>query len=207
MSGIYLASQSPRRKEILESIKVDFEVLQISYDEDSQKISESPIEFVERNTKEKALAASALLQSTKKIIKPVLTADTIVHLDGKVYGKPMSEEQGISMLMDLSGQYHSVITSIVVAQIKDKKSEDVDLILNSVETHVLIRSLSANDCKKYWNTGEPLDKAGGYAIQGLGSTFIEKIDGSFSNVVGLPILETSQLLDQIKVDYWLTKTS
>ena len=207
MSGIYLASQSPRRKEILESIKVDFEVLQISYDEDSQKISESPIEFVERNTKEKALAASALLQSTKKIIKPVLTADTIVHLDGKVYGKPMSEEQGISMLMDLSGQYHSVITSIVVAQIKDKKSEDVDLILNSVETHVLMRSLSANDCKKYWNTGEPLDKAGGYAIQGLGSTFIEKIDGSFSNVVGLPILETSQLLDQIKVDYWLTKTS
>ena len=207
MSGIYLASQSPRRKEILESIKVDFEVLQISYDEDSQKISESPIEFVERNTKEKALAASALLQSTKKIIKPVLTADTIVHLDGKVYGKPMSEEQGISMLMDLSGQYHSVITSIVVAQIKDKKSEDVDLILNSVETHVLIRSLSANDCKKYWNTGEPLDKAGGYAIQGLGSTFIEKIDGSFSNVVGLPILETSQLLNQIKVDYWLTKTS
>ena len=207
MSGIYLASQSPRRKEILESIKVDFEVLQISYDEDSQKISESPIEFVERNTKEKALAASALLQSTKKIIKPVLTADTIVHLDGKVYGKPMSEEQGISMLMDLSGQYHSVITSIVVAQIKDKKSEDVDLILNSVETHVLIRSLSANDCKKYWNTGEPLDKAGGYAIQGLGSTFIEKIDGSFSNVVGLPNLETSQLLDQIKVDYWLTKTS
>jgi septum formation protein len=207
VSGIYLASQSPRRKEILESIKVDFEVLQISYDEDSPKISESPIEFVERNTKEKALAASALLQSTKKIIKPVLTADTIVHLDGKVYGKPMSEEQGISMLMDLSGQYHSVITSIVVAQIKDKKSEDVDLILNSVETHVLMRSLSANDCKKYWNTGEPLDKAGGYAIQGLGSTFIEKIDGSFSNVVGLPILETSQLLNQIKVDYWLTKTS
>lgn len=207
MSGIYLASQSPRRKQILESIKADFEILQISYDEDAPNIRESPLEFVERNTTGKALAASALLQSTDNPLKPILVADTIVHLDGQIYGKPINEEQGISMLMDLSGQYHSVITSIVIARVKDKKSEDVDLILNSVETHVLMRSLSANDCKRYWNTGEPLDKAGGYAIQGLGSTFIEKIDGSFSNVVGLPILETSQLLDQIKVDYWLTKKS
>ena len=123
MSGIYLASQSPRRKQILESIKADFEILQISYDEDAPNIRESPLEFVERNTTGKALAASALLQSTDNPLKPILVADTIVHLDGQIYGKPINEEQGISMLMDLSGQYHSVITSIVIARVEDKKSE------------------------------------------------------------------------------------
>ena len=150
MSGIYLASQSPRRKEILESLEVDFEVFPISYNEDPPRDNESPIDYVERNTKDKILAASALLQTANQEIKPILTADTIVNLDGKVYGKPQNEDHGISMLLDLSGQYHSVITCIVIGKFKSKESEEVDLVINSIETQVLMRSLSANECKKYW---------------------------------------------------------
>jgi|TARA_B100001094_G_C18196128_1_gene811139 septum formation protein len=205
VSGIYLASQSPRRKEILESLEVNFEVFPISYNEDLPRDDESPIDYVERNTKDKILTASASLQTSNLEIKPILTADTIVNLDGKIYGKPQNEDHGISMLMELSGQYHSVITCIVIGQFKNKESEEVNLVINSLETQVLMRSLSANECKRYWHTGEPKDKAGGYAIQGKGSSFVEKINGSFSNVVGLPILETCQLLDRTNIDYWLTK--
>lgn len=205
MPGIYLASKSPRRKEILESLEVDYKVLNYPHDESSPANSESAFKFIERNTKEKSLSAFAYLQENEMQILPILTADTLVSLDDRIFGKPDNKDHAISMLLELSGQYHSVISCVAIGVLDKTKSDTVNFNIDIVETKVLFKTLTAYECKKYWETKEPIDKAGSYGIQGIGETFVEQIIGSHSNVVGLPIFETCKILDNLKIDYWLSK--
>ena len=205
MSGIYLASKSPRRNEILKSLKVEFEVLNYRHEESAPFENESAYDFVERNTKEKSLSAFAHLQENQKKILPVLTADTIVSIGDKILGKPENKDHAISMLLELSGQSHEVISCVSLGILDDSESDTVNFNMNIVETKVFMKTLTAYECSKYWDTREPLDKAGSYGIQGIGATFIEKIVGSHSNVVGLPIFETCKILDDLKINYWLSK--
>ena len=205
MSGIYLASKSPRRNEILKSLQVEFEVLNYYHEESAPFENESAYDFVERNTKEKSLSAFAYLQENQKKILPVLTADTIVSIGDKILGKPENKDHAISMLLELSGQSHEVISCVSLGILDDSELDTVNFSMNIVETKVFMKTLTAYECSKYWETGEPLDKSGSYGIQGIGATFIEKIVGSHSNVVGLPIFETCKILDDLKINYWLSK--
>ena len=202
MSSIYLASQSPRRKEILDLLGVNFEILKCNFKEEILP-NESALEFVERNTKEKALNSLAIIQAKKEKISPVITADTVVSLDNQIFGKPVDQDHCISMLLELSGRSHQVFTCVAIADLRNASSEDANISFEIVESEVHFRQLNGDECLRYWKTGEPIDKAGGYAIQGLGSTFIEKIVGSYSNVVGLPIFETCRLLENKKISFWL----
>ena len=202
MASLYLASQSPRRKEILESLGVNFRILSCNHKEEVFP-NENVLDFVERNTKEKALNALALVQARKEAILPVLTADTVVSLDNQIFGKPLDKDHCISMLLELSGRSHKVYSCIVIGELVNHASEEVNLNYEIVESEVLIRQLNAEECLKYWNTGEPQDKAGGYAIQGHGATFVERITGSYSNIVGLPIFETCRILESKKISFWL----
>ena len=177
MSGIYLASKSPRRNEILKSLKVEFEVLNYHHEESAPFENESAYDFVERNTKEKSLSAFAYLQENQKKILPVLTADTIVCISDKILGKPENKDHAISMLLELSGQSHEVISCVSLGILDDSELDTVNFSMNIVETKVFMKTLTAYECSKYWETGEPLDKAGSYGIQGIGATFIEKIIG------------------------------
>ena len=202
MASIYLASQSPRRKEILKSLGVNFKILTCNHKEEVFP-NENVLDFVERNTKEKALNALALIQAKKEIILPVLTADTVVSLDNQIFGKPRDKDHCISMLLELSGRSHKVYSCIVIGELVNNNSEEVNLNYEIVESEVLFRQLTAEECQKYWDTGEPNDKAGGYAIQGYGAAFVERIIGSYSNIVGLPIFETCRILESKKISFWL----
>ena len=205
MSGIYLASRSPRRKEILESLEVEFEIIDYPHKESNPFKNESPYAFIERNTKEKSIAAFAYLQENQQKILPVLTADTIVSLDDRIFGKPENKDHAISMLLELSGQFHSVISCVAIGVMDKSSSDTVNFHMDIVETKVLFKTLTAFECGKYWDTKEPMDKAGSYGIQGIGATFVEKIIGSHSNVVGLPVFETCKILDNLKINYWFSK--
>ena len=132
-----------------------------------------------------------------------MTADTVVSLDDQIFGKHRDEDHCISMLLELSGRFHKVYSCGVIGELVNNNSEEVNLNYEIVESEVLFRQLNAKECQKYWNTGEPSDKAGGYAIQGYGATFIEKIIGSYSNIVGLPIFETCRILESKKISFWL----
>ena len=116
-----------------------------------------------------------------------------------------NKDEAISMLLELSGQSHEVISCVSLGILDDSESDTVNFNMNIVETKVFMKTLTAYECSKYWDTREPLDKAGSYGIQGIGATFIEKIVGSHSNVVGLPIFETCKILDDLKINYWLSK--
>jgi septum formation protein len=133
----------------------------------------------------------------------VLSGDTVVLLEGELLGKPVDKNDAISMLLSLSGRTHQVITSITVATsgkkgfgLVQEDAASITLDTQVVETNVQFRVLTTDECDSYWRTGEPADKAGGYGIQGLGAIFVKRIEGSYSNVVGLPLAETAQLLSK-----------
>ena len=138
----------------------------------------------------------------KKVIFPVLAADTIVVLEEEIFGKPESESDAISMLMKFSGKTHSVITGVTIGIVLSDKTEFHTV---SAESKVGFAKLGLNDCKEYCKTNEPFDKAGSYGIQGYGSAFIKEIKGSYSNIVGLPIHEVAELLKKLKIPYWNKK--
>jgi septum formation protein len=126
---------------------------------------------------------------------PVLAADTIVVLDGRICGKPVSAEEGVALLLELSGRSHAVLTAVALAAAGE--------IAHRVSvSEVRLRRLTRAECIAYWSTGEPRDKAGGYAVQGRAAVFIEHLSGSFSGVMGLPLYETAQLLAAAGVPYW-----
>jgi len=204
VTEIYLASKSPRRHKILQDLGVTFEVIECNFDEALEK-NESAEDFITRNTQQKNLLASAMIQEKKLPLKPVLSADTLVRLDDKIFGKPKDEDHAISMLLELSNREHIVSSCICLGEFTKENDSEIHMSYEIVDTVVKMGSISANECKKYWNTGEPKDKAGGYAIQGLGSIFIESITGSYSNVVGLPIRETTKLLKDKKIKFWINK--
>jgi len=186
---LYLASQSPRRRELLLQIGVRFDVVSVEVPEVRAQ-SEAPEEYVQRLAQEKAQAGTVQKQG-----KPVLGADTIVVLGNKVLEKPETAEQGINMLMSLSSQSHQVMTAVCICD-----GDRQQLRLN--RTLVRFRPIQLSEAQRYWRTGEPTDKAGGYGIQGLGAVFVDSINGSYSSVVGLPLLETSQLLKAFRIPFW-----
>ena len=146
MSGIDLASKSPRRNEILKSLKVEFEVLNYHHEESAPFENESAYDFVERNTKEKSLSAFAYLQENQKKILPVLTADTIVCISDKILGKPENKDHAISMLLELSGQSHEVISCVSLGILDDSELDTVNFSMNIVETKVFMKTLTAYEC-------------------------------------------------------------
>lgn len=179
----HLASASPRRREILSRLGLDFSVGGVDLDE-SRQDDESVEAMVLRLACEKAVAANGV--GTTEL--PVLAADTIVVLGERVFGKPASEEDSVGMLTTLSGRCHRVITAVAL-----RHGDALDTALS--ETSVRFRDISPDEARRYWQSGEPRDKAGSYAIQGLGGAFVESLSGSYSGVVGLPVYETAQLLE------------
>lgn len=182
---IVLASKSPRRQSLLSQLGVQFSVHSADIDE-SIKGTETPAEYVERLAIEKAQAVVQLPQYQSAT---VLGSDTSVVIDNKILGKPENKEDSAAMLMSLSGRRHQVYTAVALAT---KNS----VITAVVVTHVEFKVLSAQEISNYWESKEPQDKAGSYGIQGLGGQFVKAIDGSYSSVVGLPLVETADLLEQ-----------
>jgi septum formation protein len=191
---IYLASKSPRRRELLRQIGVDFELLMLRNDTargpDVTEIvlpGEAAIDYVARVSREKAAFAWNMVQTRRLTVRPVLAADTTVTLDGVILGKPANKAEAEDMLARLSGRTHQVLTSIAVHHVN--LVEEVTQV-----SQVRFATLSAASIKAYCATQEPYDKAGGYGIQGLAALFVEHIDGSHSGIMGLPLYETATLL-------------
>ena len=179
---LILASASPRRRELLEQLGVDYLCDPAAIDE-TPLAGEKPGDYVRRMALEKASAVAARHPASRR----VLAADTTVVLGDDVLGKPRDHFDGLAMLARLSGRSHSVLTSICLCSAGEAHGE-------LVETRVEFVALSREICEAYLATDEPWDKAGCYAIQGLGGAFVRSIQGSYSNVVGLPLSETWQLL-------------
>ncbi|NLO80148.1 MAG: septum formation inhibitor Maf [Xanthomonadaceae bacterium] len=188
---IYLASRSPRRRELLDQIGVRYAWVAADTEE-TAKENEAPEVYVLRLALDKARAGLKARESGLEL--PVLGADTIVVLDDELLGKPETEEQGGAMLLKLSGRTHKVLTALAMV---DGEREATRLSVS----HVTFRELSREEAVRYWHTGEPWDKAGGYAIQGRAAVFIERLEGSYSGVMGLPLFETAQLLEEFNVAY------
>lgn len=185
---LLLASRSPRRRELLAQIGIDFDVIDVEVDE-SPLPDEAPRALAERLARAKARAGRA----TAGDGPPVLGADTVVTLDGAVLGKPHDRETALAMLERLSGREHEVWSGIAVAGSGEPLSR-------AVCTRVRMRAIAPAEMTAYWDCGEPDGKAGAYAIQGRGAIFVESIEGSYSNVVGLPLYEAAQLLQRFGVD-------
>ncbi len=183
---LILASKSPRRFELLKQVGLDFEVVPSRVREDFVQ-KESPQEHVIRLAKAKAIDVA-----TGYPDRWVIAADTVVYIDGSILGKPKNQEEAIEMLRHLSGQEHWVLTGFSVCHLEKKKGDK-----EAVQTAVRVKSLTRSEMEWYVKTGEPFDKAGGYAIQGIGSFMIESIQGSYTNVVGLPLCELIQMLNRL----------
>lgn len=184
-----LASASPRRAELLAQIGARFAVAVVEVDE-TPLPGEAPDAYVLRLARRKAIAAGQQYPG-----KPVLAADTTVSVDGQPMGKPGDEEESVAMLMALSGRTHSVYTGVALA-LGERLASRLS------HTRVKFRTLGVDECRAYWRSGEPADKAGSYAIQGLGAVFVEAIEGSYSGVVGLPLAETWELLQWFAIPCW-----
>ncbi|WP_449434740.1 Maf family protein [Pseudomonas putida] len=190
MNALYLASGSPRRRELLAQIGVPFTTVSAPIDE-TPLVNESASAYVERLALAKATAGLASAGANAV----VLGADTAVVLDGRILGKPENREHAQAMLADLSGREHQVLTAVALT--------DGQCCLSvCVTSNVRFRAISSDEAQRYWNSGEPQDKAGGYAIQGLGAVFVTGLAGSYSAVVGLPLSETAELLTQFGIACW-----
>ncbi len=192
MHALYLASGSPRRRELLTQIGVPFTVVNAAIDETPQG-DESPASYVERLARGKAAAGLATLTDTANAC--VLGADTAVILDGRILGKPLDQADALAMLLALSDREHEVLTAIAVL---DGQRCETRL----VSSRVRFRKVSTHEATTYWHSGEPQDKAGGYAIQGLAAVFVAGLNGSYSAVVGLPVCETAELLGHFGIPCW-----
>jgi septum formation protein len=184
-----LASASPRRAELLRQIGADFLPRAVDLDE-TPLPAERPEDYVLRLALAKALAAHS-----QDGALPVLGADTTVVVDDSILGKPVDEDDAVAMLMALSGRHHQVFTGVAMV---DGMRRETRLSV----TDIVFATLTEAQCRRYWRTGEPTDKAGAYAIQGLGAVFVTRMSGSYSGVVGLPLLETRELLDLFGIAYW-----
>lgn len=183
-AALCLASRSPRRAELLRTLGVSFQIIDGEVDE-SRRLGEVAPDYVARLAHAKALAG----QHAAPPGACVLAADTTVALGGEVLGKPRDRAEGLRMLAALAGGWHEVYTGVVVLPPVGAA------YACTVVTRVCFRGLSPREMAAYWASGEPADKAGGYGIQGLGGALIERIEGSYSNVVGLPLAETLSLLN------------
>lgn len=183
---LFLASTSPRRRELLQQIGLAFSVLKVDVDE-SLREGERPADYVVRLAREKAEAGLAQVDGGV-----VVAADTTVVIGDEVLGKPASEVEAFAMWQRLSGRMHQVLTGVAVGD-----ARHIDAVMVSTQVH--FRTISQAEMEAYWRSGEPRDKAGGYAIQGLGAIFVDAIEGSYSNVVGLPLSETAAVLNRFGI--------
>jgi septum formation protein len=191
---IYLASKSPRRRELLTQIGVHFDMMlfRTGTREDpdtneSTRAGETPDEYVRRVASAKATHAARLIGVRRLAPRPVLAADTTLDVDGEIIGKPRDEQDAMAILARLSGRTHRVLTAVAVAH-----GERVEQRTSVSE--VRFRPLDSDEIRRYVLSGEPMDKAGAYGIQGRAAIFIEDIRGSHSGIVGLPLCETALLL-------------
>ncbi|MDH4284941.1 MAG: Maf family nucleotide pyrophosphatase [Gallionellaceae bacterium] len=191
---IYLASQSPRRRELLKQIGVNFEMLLLRSDprrnvdvNESPHEGEKPEEYVMRVSEAKARFGWDGLRLRNLPAFPVLAADTCVTVDGKIIGKPGSREEATAMLRQLSGRQHEVLSAVAV-----NFDERMEIRLSC--SRITFATLSDERIMRYIITNEPLDKAGAYGIQGYAAAFIQHLEGSYSGVMGLPLFETTELL-------------
>jgi septum formation protein len=193
---IYLASKSPRRRELLRQVGVDFELLLLRSDgprgpdvTEAIMPGEAPLDYVARVAREKAAFAADLIQKRRMPQRAVLAADTTVTIDGIILGKPANTNEAVAMLQQLSGRTHQVLTAVAVHY--------ADFAGHIVQTSdVRFGALSPAAIAAYCATAEPYDKAGAYGIQGTAALFVEHIEGSHSGIMGLPLYETAQLLRQ-----------
>jgi len=189
MKKFILASGSPRRKEILENIGLGFETLVSDADEGAINGTALPVPVYVQELA--LLKATAVAKKRGKGDELIISADTVVCMDGEILGKPSDKEDAFRMLSMLSGKCHSVFTGICVMSTKNAFS-----VCSAVETKVYFKSLSDEQILSYIKSGEPMDKAGAYGIQGIGSLLVEKIDGDYFNVVGLPVSKLSEILEK-----------
>jgi septum formation protein len=193
---IYLASKSPRRRELLRQIGVQFELLMLrEHTPRGPDVTEAVMpgepahDYVARVTREKAECAIHIMRDRRLPLRPILTADTTVVVDGAILGKPADEPEAAAMLRALSGRSHEVLTAIALFH-----NDDMFQITQCSE--VEFAALSDADIAAYCASGEPYDKAGGYGIQSAAAAFISRIAGSYTGIMGLPLFETAQLLKQ-----------
>jgi septum formation protein len=191
---IYLASKSPRRRELLRQVGVDFDLLMLRNDpvrgaDVSEEVlpGEAPHDYVVRVAREKGAFAWNVLQQRRQPLRAVLTADTTVTIDNEILGKPGNQEEAVAMLERLSGRTHQVLTSVAVHY--SNLTEHITQV-----SDVRFAKLTPAQIRAYCATPEPYDKAGGYGIQGLAALFVEHIEGSHSGIMGLPLFETANLL-------------
>ncbi len=201
LPDVYLASSSPRRRELLDQLGVRCAVVAQSVPEHYAP-DETPEAYVQRLALEKAQAGRHGLPVTTR--RPVLGADTAVIVDDRVLGKPAGREAALAMLAMLSGRAHRVLSAVAVVDDwgsdvtgNEERWQRVGQYRVSVrlsESRVWFRRIDEGEREAYWASGEPADKAGAYAIQGLGAMFVERLEGSYSGVMGLPLFETAELL-------------
>ena len=189
---IYLASESPRRRELLQQIGVSFRLVGAAVDE-TVLAGESPPAYVARLAAAKAGAGWQSCRDAQPA--PVLAADTAVILDGRILGKPSDRRDAEDMLEQLSGRTHEVLTAVALRTVAGHSSR-------ISRSEVTFRAIAAGEARAYWETGEPHDKAGAYAIQGRAAVFVADLRGSFSGVMGLPLFETAELLSGAGIPYW-----
>lgn len=189
---LHLASSSPRRRQILEALGLEFTAAGADVDE-TPVAGESAEVMVLRLAEAKARAGGGDAASV------VIGADTAVVLDGAVFGKPCNRADALAMLAALSGRRHRVLTGVAV-----KSPEGVTSVLSTSE--VQFREIDPDEARAYWQSGEPADKAGAYAVQGLGGAFVSSIAGSYSGIVGLPVFETTALLKRAGIDVMTGRT-
>lgn len=186
---VYLASASPRRRELLRQIGVPFRTLAANIDE-SVRTGEAGLRYVARLAAEKAEAGWRFAQDA-----PVLAADTAVVLDQQILGKPSGKHEAAEMLMQLSGRTHEVLTAVAL-----RTQSGIEARIS--HNWVTFRPIGTAEASAYWDTGEPRDKAGAYAIQGAAAVFIAELRGSYSGVMGLPLFETAELLQAAGIAHW-----
>ena len=184
MSQIILASASPRRAELLDQVGISYEIQSVDINEDPM-LNESAVVLVQRLAIEKS-------QAIKNADKPVIGSDTLGLMGDQLLVKPTDVEHSIKMLSAMSGNWHEILTAVAITY-----KDNTTVLLN--RNRVLFRKISQDEMIRYWETGEPQDKAGSYAVQGIAAMFIERIEGSYSGIMGLPLFETMQLLNDLGI--------
>lgn len=199
---IYLASRSPRRRELLHQMGIDFETMLFrggsradSEIDETPLPGEDPVAYVERVTRAKAAYGSTLFKERHMMSRPVLAADTTLALAGEIIGKPVDSADASAILHRLSGRTHQVLTGVAVDYLGR-----VEYVLSTSE--VRFRQLDDEEIRHYVLSGDPMDKAGAYGIQGKAGMFVEHIAGSFSGIMGLPVCETGELLKRFNLNFF-----
>lgn len=192
MQTIILASASPRRTEILNQLGLDFQVIPSEVSEVIPEKSTAPQELVTKLALHKAADVARKLEQGL-----IIGADTLVVLGDTIFGKPSGPEEAVKMISILNGKIHSVYTGIAMVQVPSGQTE-----VGYSETKVKFRTLSKEEIQSYVATGEPLDKAGAYGIQGKGGVLVEGIEGCYFNVMGLPLSKLAEMLQKFEISIW-----